>query len=410
MPNAVLERLVEDAGLVADVGVRLGRIKSVAFLTALSNARHALDNGGASPEVIVELQNLLNSAINDISPITLNDLRAGWRPFDARTEKRLGTIIFGLFCFVLLVSTAYLTQIYDRAGSLYATAVELQGVRGAEQAVKLFGLLRKNQPDVIESLQSGTKDFLYESFNKALFDLQLINVKFQVYPPLAVQVINDLDIYGRLRALFLAPLTWFTGKADVNYANPTNDPRIEALLKNYGEHGPAFPAVQGITAAPPVPLTDLKSLDIQSLLSLYFTNVRNFTSSINVNFDPLVPNDYSYYIYSLREGMSTFGSWILPGLYGMLGAVIFHMRRLLDPSLPNPSWLRFAYRIVLGGFAGIVLVWFWTPSSQKLTQPAFATLTSFGLAFLVGFSTDVFFQALDRLVNYLSQTVGKAGT
>ena len=104
------------------------------------------------------------------------------------------------------------------------------------------------------------------------------------------------------------------------------------------------------------------------------------------------------------------GSWVLPSFYGMLGAVIFHMRRFLDPTLPNPSWLRVIYRTLLGGFAGVIIVWFLTPSSQKLTQPAFATLTSFGLAFLVGFSTDVFFQALDRLVNYLSQAVGNASS
>jgi hypothetical protein len=121
----------------------------------------------------------------------------------------------------------------------------------------------------------------------------------------------------------------------------------------------------------------------------------------------LSPNNYYYYVYQLREGIGFLGSWVLPWLYGMLGAVIFHMRRLLDPSVPNPTWLRFGYRIVLGGFAGIIVVWFLTPGSQKLAQPAFATLTSFGLAFLVGFSTDVFFQALDRLVSYLSQAVGE---
>ena len=153
---------------------------------------------------------------------------------------------------------------------------------------------------------------------------------------------------------------------------------------------------------------DMNNLDIPTLLHIYINDVRNFTSAINVSFDPLSPNSYSYYVYRLREGMNFLGSWVLPLLYGMLGAVIFHMRRLLDPMVPNPSWLRFAYRIVLGGFAGIIFVWFWTPSSQKLSQPAFATLTSFGLAFLVGFSTDVFFQALDRLVNYLSQAVGQS--
>jgi hypothetical protein len=143
---------------------------------------------------------------------------------------------------------------------------------------------------------------------------------------------------------------------------------------------------------------------------VYINDIRNFTSLIHVNFDPLAPIDYSFYLIRLRDSMNVLGLWVLPALYGMLGAVIFHMRRLLDPTLPNPPWLRFAFRIVLGGFAGIIIVWFWVPSSQKLAQPAFATLTAFGLAFLMGFSTDVFFQALDRLVTYLSQAVGKAGT
>jgi hypothetical protein len=91
----------------------------------------------------------------------------------------------------------------------------------------------------------------------------------------------------------------------------------------------------------------------------------------------------------------------------MLGAVIFHMRRLLDPSLPNPSVPRFIYRIVLGGFAGIILVWFWTPSAPAHSAAEFAPLTAFGLAFLFGFSTDVFFQALDRMVSNLSVAIAK---
>ncbi len=71
MSKALLTALVEDADLVADVGVRLGRIKSDEFLTALKNARHALNNEGTSPEEIVrvreDLQKWLNPAVNDIS-------------------------------------------------------------------------------------------------------------------------------------------------------------------------------------------------------------------------------------------------------------------------------------------------------------------------------------------------------
>jgi hypothetical protein len=410
------EKLVEDAELVAAVGVRLGRIKGVDFLNSLSSARQALDTNELSPPVVAELQKSLNSAVKDIFPITLNDLRSGWSPFNGHPERRLGTLAFGLFCFLLLVTTAYMTQIYDRAVSLYATTLELQEARGAEQAIRLLGLLRKNQKDVVESLKSGNKDFLYEAFNKALFDLQLMNERFESYAPRAVDVLNDLNMMGRIRDWFSFPLYWVTSKAAEDSA-PTNSEIINGWVKNYGKQSEPAMGVPTKSSARqtkleadrslPLPGADFDNLDIPSLLRIYINEVRNFTSAINVGFDPLASNNYSFYIYRLREGINFVGAWMLPWLYGMLGAVIFHMRQLLDPDRPNPSWLRFSYRIVLGGFAGIIVVWFWTPSSQKLGPPAFATLTSFGLAFLVGFSTDFFFQALDRLVSYLSQAIGQ---
>jgi len=412
MTNAAFQRLVEDAELVADVGVRLGRIKDAGFLSALSTARQALDSDTASPGVVAELQKALNSAVKDLSPITLNDLRSGWRPFEAHLKSHVGTLIFGVFSFLLLVATAYTTQIYDRATSLYVTTLELQEARGAEQAVRLLGLVRKNQKDVVESLTTGNKDFLYEAFNKALFDLQMINDRYVVYAQRSAGVLNDLDMVGRLGNWLLFPLLSLT-----QAANPPNDPAIEKLIENYGKQTNdelikqyAKQTKPAVSKLPPLSAGGFKDLDIPSLLTVYINDVRSFLSAINVGLDPLSPNSYSDHLYRIREPMNVLGAWVLPLLYGMLGAVIFHMRRLLDPAAPNPSWLRFAYRIVLGGFAGIIFVWFWTPASPKPSQPAFATLTSFGLAFLVGFSTDVFFQALDRLVNYLSQAVGQTAS
>jgi hypothetical protein len=405
MIREILENLVEDADRVADTGVRLGRIRNPEFLKALSAARRALASNDESESVtaVADLQGALNVAIRDLSPITMSDLRSGWRPFGGRPEQRLGTFMFGLLCFILLVATAYSTQIYDRAVALYATTLELQDARGAEQAIRLLGLLRKNQKDVVESLTSGNKDFLYESFNKALFDLHVMNERFVGYAPRAASVLDDLNMVGKISDVLFFPLrsVWGTDRA-----NPTDSQTIKAWMKNYGTNAdPSIPTT--IDCAGLWGSNDVKTLDIQSLLVMYIRDVRCFTSTINVGFDPLSPNNYYYYVYQLREGIGFLGSWVLPWLYGMLGAVIFHMRRLLDPRVPNPTWLRFGYRIVLGGFAGIIVVWFLTPGSQKLAQPAFATLTSFGLAFLVGFSTDVFFQALDRLVSYLSQAVGE---
>lgn len=416
MHRKILEQLVEDAELVVNVGVRLGRIKDVEVLNALSNARQALDNNTAAPSVVAELQKSLNSAVKDISPITLNDLRSGWTPFPTHAPTRIGTVVFGAFSILLIIAAAYTTQLYDRARSLYATTVELQDARGVEQAIRLFGLLKRNRQDVVDSLTSGKKDFLYEAFGKALFDLQATNLKYQAYWPTANDVLHDLDIVGRLRDLF---------RSDANPSNPTSDAQIAEYLKNknyanspqiaenlkkQSDPDHLLDSSKAKKFQPLLSASDLKNSDIQSLLGFYIDDIRGFNSTINVDFDPVRPHDYSVYMVQLRDSVQFLGSWLLPALYGMLGAVIFHMRRLLDPTLPNPSWLRFGFRIVLGGFAGIILIWFWTPSLQKLSHPEFATLTSFGLAFVVGFSTDVFFQALDRFVSYLSHAVGQGAT
>ena len=333
MIGEILESLIEDADRVADAGVRLGRIRNPEFLRALSTAKRALASNDESECVtaVADLQSALNVAIRDLSPITMSDLRSGWKPFDGRPEQRLGTFVFGLFCFMLLAATAYSTQIYDRAVALYATTLELQDARGAEQAIGLLGLLRKNQKDVVESLTSGNKDFLYESFNKALFDLHVMNERFVGYAPRAASVLDDLNMVGKISDVMFFPLrsVWGTDRA-----NPTDSQTIKAWMKNYGANAdPGVPATMDCSGL--WGTNDVKALDVQSLLVMYIRDVRCFTSTINVGFDPLAPNNYYYYVYQLREGIGFLGSWVLPWLYGMLGAVIFHMRRLLIEVYPT---------------------------------------------------------------------------
>ncbi len=399
MERTQLDHLIEDADRVVDVGVRLGRLRSTDVVDALRVAKEAVaaGDGAALPAAAAALQKTLNDAVRDIAPITLNDLRAGWTPFPVRSPRRLGTILFGAFSILLLAVAAYMTQLYDRARAIYATTIELQDAHGEEQSARLFGLLKRNREDVVESLVNGKKDFLYEAFSKALADLQATNLKYQAYWPTANEVLNDLNVVGQIQ-------DWFRPAAVADPANPTNNAAIAEILKSNGSYGSDAPADEKV--ASPRAAADFKDVDIRTLLAYYLDDVKGFNSAINVNFDPVRPPDYSVYIIRFRDKVHFLGAWLLPALYGMLGAVIFHMRRLQDPTVPNPSWLRFAYRIVLGGFAGIIVVWFWTPAPAKTSQQEFATLTSFGVAFLVGFSTDVFFQALDRLVNYASQAIG----
>lgn len=411
MPDIVLDSLIQDGNLVAEVGIQLGKIKDSSLFRALSDAKSIKPNSSAEQEVVIALHKAIRTALDDISPITLTDLKGGWRPFQESRSKYIGIVFFGVFSLFLLILTSYMTQIYHRASLLYDTTVELQNDKGAEQAVRLFGMLKKNEKDVFDSLNGGSKDFLYEAFNKSLSDLEVMSTKAQSYYPVANESLSELDFGTRLVDTVLAPARWLFPNGFSGGVTNSGDEKIDSLIKS-GRYGPnsGIGLPKNIVTSCSDAHIASKPNDLNSRLRDHFACIRDFMAQINVGFDPVVPPDYSVYLFRFQQGLSLLGLWILPGLYGSLGAVIYLMRRVLDPSLPSPTWIRFPFRVILGGFAGIIVVWLWGPSTGKSTQPVFASLGSFGLAFVIGYSTDVLFQLLDRVVLYMSQVVGKVGS
>lgn len=107
--------------------------------------------------------------------------------------------------------------------------------------------------------------------------------------------------------------------------------------------------------------------------------------------------------------LATYSHLVLPALYGALGSLMYYMRRILDPLLPNPSLLRMIYRVALGALAGMVLAWFWDGTFNN--NEAFQTIGFglFTLAFVFGFAIAVFFTLLDRFVNISTSAVSRIG-
>lgn len=88
-------------------------------------------------------------------------------------------------------------------------------------------------------------------------------------------------------------------------------------------------------------------------------------------------------------------SWLLPSLYGALGAALFSLRMLLDPHYPNPPLYRFLIRAIAGAFAGFAVVRFVTPDVANAF--GLTWLVSFGhlaLAFLAGFAVEILLKEL----------------
>ena len=87
--------------------------------------------------------------------------------------------------------------------------------------------------------------------------------------------------------------------------------------------------------------------------------------------------------------------------------MIFYMRAVLNPVLTDPPIDKIIHRVALGGFAGIIFAWFWAPTPDTMEKFVGLTVNSFAIAFVIGFSIDVFFALLDKLVTFLQGVVNE---
>lgn len=89
------------------------------------------------------------------------------------------------------------------------------------------------------------------------------------------------------------------------------------------------------------------------------------------------------------------GGSILPLLYGLLGASVFLLRSGLTlfagPASPRVVVASVLLRVGLGGIAGLAIGWFQTDTAKLTTTP-------FAVAFLAGFSIELLFSLLDRII------------
>jgi hypothetical protein len=111
------------------------------------------------------------------------------------------------------------------------------------------------------------------------------------------------------------------------------------------------------------------------------------------------------------------GVLILPALFGCLGAIFWSLRRLLDPTNPYYTWSGIALRLVFGALAGVLVSWLFQsgwgfdPARPYEVAPGVMRTPDGTLgvilvgALVVGYSIEVMFVALDRLVELLSRLV-----
>jgi hypothetical protein len=94
--------------------------------------------------------------------------------------------------------------------------------------------------------------------------------------------------------------------------------------------------------------------------------------------------------------------YILPILYGTLGAATY-IARILSNDIKEATYsldskIRYQLRFALGAVAGFSIAWFTSDVKQAENVGIFQSLSPLALAFLAGYSVDLLFSLLDRLV------------
>lgn len=135
--------------------------------------------------------------------------------------------------------------------------------------------------------------------------------------------------------------------------------------------------------------------------------------SLQLWMDKLLPirTNYIQGTNYARNALTSFQSFILPLLYGILGALLFILRKYKS-SLKTGSSLNatnYLIRIVMGGLAGLAIGWFVSIDGSD-TPFKIGNLSPLALSFLAGYGVEILFTGLDSLVSKFSNSNGQGGS
>jgi hypothetical protein len=107
---------------------------------------------------------------------------------------------------------------------------------------------------------------------------------------------------------------------------------------------------------------------------------------------------------SSKVVLSTLQRYLLPLLYGLLGASVYILRTLSSQirarTYSEASNIDFRIRLYLGTLGGMVSVWFIVPD---VAGGLAKTLSPFAIAFLAGYSVELLFAVMDKIISAFSK-------
>lgn len=428
--DPLVSGLLADAKLVAGYG-RYGVFKDSALFAAIGDAEKLNDATASQPEV-VKLQTVLNDCSNTVPFSTLAALRTGWSPGDMSRRTALATYFLIALSVTMMIVIGKLTYVYNRGVSINA---ELQEIDNNDFSARFGQSIRqvwatKKQLSSAAAQQASTTDLtlLKDAYYNSVDSLHSLDQRFSSLLVRAQGFMTQeapFPLWGMQWAYCKLSASSAKAGAPLDFSNP----RQMAIDQFCGQQVALAQQQGGAGNSQPLKQSDFDCRNNGSIQggvqAVSAAATAGQLEDVNADFDEatrdlqcegvitITPNSISTLTLqakTLSEVLSPYALWILPALYGALGGIMFHMRMILNPLLPNPPLSRLIHRIALGGLAGMILAWFMAPGTKLGGEVTGIGFSLFTFAFLFGFSLDIFFAILDQFVSMSVAGIKKFGS
>ncbi len=117
-------------------------------------------------------------------------------------------------------------------------------------------------------------------------------------------------------------------------------------------------------------------------------------------------NQYFLNNLAAEYTLSTIEQYILPLLYGLLGAFMYVLRTLSKEikvlSFSPEVLINYRLRLTMGSLAGLIIGWFFAPKMGS----GMGAVTTLSISFLAGYNVEILFSLLDKLISYIAKDGG----
>lgn len=413
MDSRALTNLLLDAEALADYAARHACMPPDCRVFELLGQAQALHAAGKQAQLASDLSHEIDTLAKAIQPVSV--FRLTWRRRLHTVVSRAVTatvpFVIGLLTLLLTCYLAFQSSQLHQADMALRSYYEWVGQQPREKLFAAFKLYRYERvlnvttPPLaqLDAYQKLVEDAQQLANKGAAIQGMLQSASALQYVPHFVEEIGPRAVrsfFLKLNAVGPVPDELPTGpvpQLDAGRTAPGAMPGTAAALQS--THCKAEAPRR---AAPLKPVSLRGPAKPEDPADSYEEGWACFLERIQLD-----PRQLSYsqwpVIYDTQIKINMLVTWLLPGLYGLLGACVYVMRRLIltRHALPGNgsalNALSLLLRIALGGLAGIIIGWFWVPGAGTAGSLSQITSIPFGIAFLAGFSIETLFSLLDKV-------------